>query len=97
MKHEFPEGFEWHPKKAQANLEKHGVDFWDVVSLFEDPLSRYLGSEYDPENNEDREKIAAYIEGVVIVVAYTERGEKTRIISARRATRKERKQYEEER
>jgi uncharacterized protein len=87
--------FEWDPKKAEANLSKHGVSFAEAVSAFGDPLSMNMA---DPDHSEDEERFIVL--GMsdryrLLVVSYTERPPRTRIISARLATRHERKQYEE--
>jgi uncharacterized DUF497 family protein len=87
--------FEWDPKKAKANLSKHGVSFREAVTAFGDPLS--LNME-DPDHSEVEERFIVL--GMsdryrLLVVSYTEKPPRTRIISARLATRHERKQYEE--
>ena len=87
--------FEWDPKKAEANLSKHGVSFREPVNAFGDPLSMNMA---DPDHSEGEERYIVL--GMsdryrLLVVSYTERPPRTRIISARLATRHERKQYEE--
>jgi uncharacterized protein len=87
--------FEWDPKKAEANLSKHGVSFREAVTAFGDPLSMNMT---DPDHSEGEERYIVL--GMsdryrLLVVSYTERPPRTRIISARLATRHERKQYEE--
>jgi uncharacterized protein len=87
--------FEWDPKKAEANLSKHGVSFREAVTAFGDPLSMNMA---DPAHSEGEERFIVL--GMsdryrLLVVSYTERPPRTRIISARLATRHERKQYEE--
>lgn len=81
--------FEWDPKKAQANLEKHGVDFEDAIGIFEGPTLEHRSD----RNNEERGQAIGEIGGVVLSVAYTMRGERRRIISARKADRNERRAY----
>jgi len=78
--------YEWDAAKASANLRKHKVSFAEAASVFLDPLAL---SFFDPDHSdeEDREKRALF-------VSHYERGERIRIISARKATRKERLQYE---
>ena len=85
--------FEWDRKKARNNLQKHDVDFADAVIALEDPLALTMP---DPEyESEDRFlTIGSDPRGRVFVVAYTWRGEAIRIISARKATPRERRQYE---
>jgi uncharacterized DUF497 family protein len=88
--------FEWGPEKAKANLSKHGVSFVEAVTVFGDPLSMNMP---DPDHSEGEERFILL--GMsdryrLLVVSYAERPPRTRIISARLATRNERKQYEEE-
>jgi uncharacterized protein len=79
--------------KASVNLEKHGISFADVEGVLEDPLAVTVE---DPDAHGERRFITIGIgsAGDLLVVVWTERGEECRVISARRATRKERKQYE---
>ena len=87
--------FEWNPDKAAQNLEKHGVSFQEAATVFNDPLSMTFP---DPDHSigESRYVIIGLSRfGQLLVVAHTDRGEKVRIISARKATRQERKFYEE--
>lgn len=85
--------FQFDPKKAAANLKKHGVSFADVEGVFRDPLAIHRE---DPDT-EDEERFVAVGMGSargILVVVYTLRGDEIRLISARRATRKEVKDYE---
>jgi uncharacterized protein len=85
--------FEWDEAKANSNLRKHGVDFADAVGVFDDPLALSMP---DDESNERRSLgIGTDLLGRVLVVVYTIRGDKVRLISARRATSSERRRYEE--
>jgi len=85
--------YEWHPKKAASNLRKHGIDFADAVTALEDELALTL---HDTYPNEQRFiTIGTDALGRVIVVVYAFRGEIIRIISAREATPRERRQYNE--
>jgi uncharacterized protein len=87
--------FEWDEGKAETNLIKHGVSFDDAQTIFKDPL--YVDF-YDPDHSEDEDRyliIGESIRGRVLIVSYTERGNKTRLISARETTKTERKMYEE--
>lgn len=87
--------FEWDPKKAEANLSKHGVSFREAVTAFGDPLSMNMA---DPDHSEGEERfivLGMSDRDRLLVVSYTERLPRTRVISARLATRHERKQYEE--
>jgi uncharacterized DUF497 family protein len=85
----------WDPKKAETNFRKHGVRFSDAESVLFDPLALTLKYQ-----DVDREKrfvtVGSDAIGRIIVVVYAYRGETIRLISARKATATERKQYEEE-
>jgi uncharacterized DUF497 family protein len=88
--------FEWDRNTSEANLRKHGISFGEAQTVFTDPLSMTLP---DPDHAEDEERfigIGMSDTHRVLVVVYTERGQRIRLISARQATRAERKQYEEE-
>lgn len=86
--------YQWDPDKAQTNQEKHGVVFADAVAVLEDPFALTL-----PDTHADEERFVTIGEdafGTLLVVVYTYRGEDTiRIISARPATRRERRVYRE--
>ena len=87
--------FEWDDEKAARNLAKHGVSFHEAATVFGDPLSITY---YDPNHSENEDRyltIGHTSTGHVHIVSHTDRGDRIRIISARRATRKERKSYEE--
>ena len=87
--------FEWDPDKAKGNLKEHGVSFDDATSVFRDRLSITI-SDPDHSDSEDRFlDIGMSHRMELLVVSYTERRDRIRIISARRATRSERKTYEE--
>jgi uncharacterized protein len=86
--------YEWDKNKARTNLSKHDVDFADAVGVLEDHEALTFSEEY-----EDEERfITIGIDSLarILVVVYTWRGERIRIISARKATPRERKQYEGE-
>ena len=86
--------FEWDPDKAAANIEKHGVEFSEAITVFSDPLELTIA---DPDHSEGEYRflsIGVSMAGRLLVVAYTEREGRTRIINAREAIPKERKQYE---
>lgn len=87
--------YEWDPKKATANLRKHGMSFEEAATVFRDPLAiTFPDPDYSDE--EDREiTIGLTTKHRVVFVSHSPRGDRTRIISARKATPKERKQYEE--
>ncbi len=87
--------FEWDPKKAAANLKKHGVTFQEAATVFGDPLALTF---QDPDHSEDEERHLTFglsLQKRLIVVSHTERGDRTRIISARLMDRNERVIYEE--
>ena len=87
--------FEWDPQKAATNAIKHKVSFEEAATVFGDPLGRILP---DPRHSfeEDRLVLLGNSESRrLVAVMYVERGKKIRIISARLATRRERKNYEE--
>jgi uncharacterized DUF497 family protein len=86
--------FEWDPDKARTNIDKHGLAFPEAATVFGDPLAITYS---DPDHSDDEDRFLTFgysQEGDLLVVSHTERGHRTRIISARRATRKERKLYE---
>ena len=87
--------YEWDPVKARLNLRKHGVDFADAVSALEDDAALTMR---DPlaEHEERSVTIGLDALGRVLVVVYTWRDGRIRLISAREATARERRQYEEE-
>jgi uncharacterized protein len=85
--------FSYDPAKAAANLSKHGVSFADAESVLEDPLGVTLE---DPDAEGERRFVAIGLgsAGELLVVVYAEREGGYRLISARHATKKERKHYE---
>lgn len=85
--------FEWDEHKAQSNIEEHGVTFEEAAEAFFDPFYQWGDTSV---NDEQRNFIIGYsLSQRLLLVVYTERGERTRIISGRPATRSERKLYEE--
>ncbi len=88
--------FEWNAEKVKANLKKHGVSFDEAKTVFDDPLF-VIFAEPDHSFEENRFIIMGESnQNRLLVVSYTERPPKTRLISAREATRPERKKYEED-
>jgi len=86
--------FEWDFKKAKTNIEKHGVSFEEASTAFRDPLSLTID---DPLHSRDEERlvlIGMSYNNHLLVIVHTERDDNIRIISARKATKKERKYYE---
>lgn len=87
--------FEWDPAKAEANLKEHGVSFDEATTILRDTLSITI-SDPDHSDSEDRFiDIGMSHRMRLLVVSYTERQDKIRIISARQPTRAERRSYEE--
>ncbi|TMB42841.1 MAG: BrnT family toxin [Deltaproteobacteria bacterium] len=83
---------EWDPEKARLNLQKHGVDFADAATALHDEMAITI-----PDDDPDEQRfvtLASDVLGRVLVVVCTWRGPRIRLISARPATRRERKQYE---
>ncbi len=86
---------EWDKNKAATNLKKHRISFDEARTVFSDPLARIFDDE-EHSADEPREIIIGHsIARRLLLVSFTERGEVIRIISARRATKQERKEYEE--
>lgn len=87
--------FEWDPRKAKSNQESHGVNFQEALTVFADPFARIFEDEKH-SGQEPREIIIGHsVKRRLVLVCFTNRGTKIRIISARKATRLERKDYEE--
>ena len=87
--------YEWDPPKAQVNVEKHGVTFEEAASVFLDPWALTF---WDPDHSEEEDReitIGRSARLRVLFVSHAPRDGRVRIISARRATRKEQEQYEE--
>lgn len=86
--------FEWNTQKAEINLRKHGISFEEAKTVFNDPL--YIDF-YDPDHSDTEHRyliIGGSLKGHLLIVSYTERDNTCRIISARKATRKEQRAYE---
>jgi uncharacterized DUF497 family protein len=87
--------FEWDPEKAAANLAKHGVSFEEALTVFSDPLARIFDDE-DHSREEEREIIVGHsTKQRLLLVCFTARETAIRLFSARRATKRERQDYEE--
>ena len=85
--------FEWDPKKAEKNRKKHRVSFADATGVFDDPEA--LGMEEEVVDGEEREVILGMDNlGRLLVVVHTSSGRKIRLISARKATKNEAREYE---
>lgn len=86
--------FEWNPQKAKINFEKHGITFDEASTVFKDTLSLTIE---DPLHSYDEERlvlIGMSYKNRLLVVVHAERKESIRIISARKAVKKERNYYE---
>ena len=87
--------FQWDARKAASNLKKHGIDFREAATTFADPFSTTFSDQDHSENEPRFLTIGQSIRGRILVVAHTEESDTIRIISARRATRREQNFYEE--
>lgn len=87
-------GFEWDEQKAQQNLEKHGISFEEAATIFGDPFSLTIDA---PLHSIDEKRCVtlSYSEAQRLLIVVQNRGDNIRIISARAATRRERKTYEQ--
>ncbi|MEO0768588.1 MAG: BrnT family toxin [Cyanobacteria bacterium J06649_4] len=88
--------FEWDERKAQKNERKHGISFEEAQTAFEDENARLL---YDPEHSQDEDRyillgMSSILRVLVVCHVYRQNDELIRLISARRATKKEQKQYQ---
>lgn len=87
--------FEWDPDKARDNEQKHGISFLEASEVFDDDHSSSV-SDPDHSANEHRYLIFGISkQGRYLVVSYTERGDRIRLISARQMTPRERRAYEQ--
>lgn len=85
----------WYEKKNRQNIRKHGVDFMEAKSIFDDPLQVSVN---DPDHSFDEYRfitIGMSEKNRLLIVAHTFRDDKIRIITARKPARRERKDYEE--
>jgi uncharacterized DUF497 family protein len=87
--------FEWDAKKSLANLKKHGVSFEDASTVFADPNALTIPDELHSKNEARELTIGTARSTRILVVSHTDRHNRIRIISARKATKKELKQYQE--
>jgi uncharacterized DUF497 family protein len=91
-----PPQYEWDEDKARTNLRKHQVGFQEGATVFNDPL---IATRLDPDHSYDELRhiaIGRSVRGRILVVVFTERGDKLRLISCRKATPREQKVYEED-
>ena len=91
------EGFEWDSNKAEINIKKHQVSFEEAITVFYDDDALFMS---DPEHSSYEQRFLllgrSNVENLLVVV-HCERDENIRIISARKATKNEIKQYQERR
>ncbi len=86
--------FEWDDQKAHQNIKKHGISFEEASTVFADHFALTI---YDPIHSDEEDRFVTLGESErdrLLVVVFTDRDERIRIISARVATRRERKDYE---
>jgi hypothetical protein len=86
--------FEWDPGKATQNARRHRVTFDEASTVFGDPLALLMP---DPDHSEDEQRyllLGMSAHPRLLVIAFSDRPPRTRLISARRATRRERRRYE---
>jgi uncharacterized DUF497 family protein len=87
--------FEWDPGKARQNRRKHRISFQEAATVFGDPLAVTYP---DPDHSTSEQRfitVGMSSAGQVLIVAHVDRSENIRIVSARKTTKRERKQYEE--
>lgn len=87
--------FEWDPVKAVTNLKKHGVSFEEATTAFFDALSVTIDDPLHSEGEQRLVLVGQCRSGRLLVVVHIDRGARIRLISARTATRKEKRDYEE--
>jgi uncharacterized protein len=86
--------FEWDDNKAKSNFLKHGIQFEEAVTVFADPYLMFTEDSSHSQGEEREWAIGEMEDGSIVVVVFTMRGERIRIISARIATKRECQQYE---
>ncbi len=89
--------FEWDEGKAKANAAKHGVDFEEARTIFNDPQLLTFEDLYHSEHEQRYLSLGISLRGHLLIAAHTEEGETIRLISCRATTRRERKTYEDRR
>jgi uncharacterized protein len=87
--------FSWDRAKGRANLRTHGVSFEDASSVFRDPLAQVLPDSLHDEQEQRALLIGRSASGRLLLIVFTETGDRIRIISAREASVRERREYEE--
>jgi len=87
--------YEWDDAKAESNERKHKVSFVEAMTVFSDELSL---TGYDPDHSENEDRFITMglsVHGRLLIISHTDRNHKVRLISARVATRPERRDYED--
>jgi uncharacterized protein len=87
--------FTWDPSKNRANFKKHGIDFREAATVFYDPLSTTFPDEDHSESEQRFLTIGMSVRSRILVIAHTEEDDTIRVISARSATPREQRFYEE--
>lgn len=87
--------FEWDDAKSESNLMKHGIAFLEAAEVFHDDFGLLKPDRVHSSEEERVLLIGTSLQGNILVVVFVERGENLRIISARRATPRERRDYEQ--
>jgi uncharacterized protein len=87
--------FEWDARKADENIKKHGVMFEEASTIFCDPLSITVRDASHSDSEDRFVTIGVSEQHRLLVVAHTDRGNTIRLVSARKVTRRERRDYEE--
>jgi uncharacterized DUF497 family protein len=86
--------FEWNADKARINLKKHGVSFDEGATIFNDPMIATMPDSTHSEQEPRFIAIGMSANGRLLVVVFTERGDETRLVSCRKATKTETESYE---
>jgi uncharacterized DUF497 family protein len=89
-----PERFDWDPAKKASNVRKHGITFEEATEVFDDPR-RIEWPASDPADDEERFTTVGLVRMRILAIVYTERGQLIRVISARKASRDERRRYDQ--
>lgn len=87
--------FEWDSRKAESNKKKHGTTFEEASMIFGDPLSITIPDPLHSTHEDRYVTVGTSIDNKLLVAMHTNRGNTIRIVSARKATRNERRQYEQ--
>jgi hypothetical protein len=90
-----PVGFDWDDDKNALNVAKHGVDFDEAMTVFDDPIAGYRD---DPDHSKSEQRMlitGSSVAGRLLLVSFTERDDLIRIINARAATPREKRHHEQ--